>query len=189
MCLKDKRKKWPNKLIQLVFDRPENPYGRGFCWHCGKKIHIDKRNFSDGTGAWHIDHYPIPYVDIKDQLCCGVTDQHQLSNLVPACIECNISHKYEKKYRIFCNRSQICCQSKYMIIILMFSLILGSYFAEELYNILIKKKECDLVLVKGISIPGTLLNYIGIDSCSTNSPYLDFTYLDYFFSYVYQVYS
>ena len=31
-----------------------------------------------------------------------------------------------------------------------------------------------------------ILNYIGIDSCSTNSPYLNYTYLDYFFSYVKQ---
>ena len=113
ICLKKKRrKKWPKLLVTEVFNNSNNPYGVGHCWHCGRKIDIKKRRLQDGKTAWHIDHYPVQYVDIESQVCCGVTDEHEMSNLVPSCVKCNLSHKFERKHWYYCGRSQCYCTKK-----------------------------------------------------------------------------
>ena len=45
ICLKKKknRKKWPKRLVAAVYHNSNNPYGIGYCWHCGRKIEIKKR--------------------------------------------------------------------------------------------------------------------------------------------------
>ena len=88
--------------------------GLGNCWHCSKKLYFTKRRKSDGPGAWHIDHYPIPFADIEDQCCCGITNQKDIHNLVPACVECNLSHRRENDHIRWyhCGRSQSWCGSR-----------------------------------------------------------------------------
>lgn len=164
MCKRKNRKKWPSGLVSEVYFRQQNPYKVGHCWHCGKRIFLDKRRVEDGAGAWHIDHFPVPYKDIVDQCCYGVVDEHDISNLVPACIECNVSHKYEKKYKIFCNRAQCCCVKKCYIILcylILFILTIISYYIYKYYN---EKGKCNLNLF-GIEISHKSFDYFGIDSC------------------------
>ena len=127
ICFKKKRrKKWPKRLVKDVFNNLNNPYGVGHCWHCGKKIDIKKRRLQDGNTAWHIDHYPVQYVDIESQVCCGVTNEHEYSNLVPSCIKCNLSHQYERKHWYYCGRSQCYCTKKcyfFLIIFIIFIIV------------------------------------------------------------------
>ena len=113
------RKKWPKKLVIDVFNKTAFSYNgeKGRCWHCNKIIIRNKRTIKDGSEAWHIDHYPVQYVDIENQICCGVTDQHDISNLVPSCVMCNISHKFERKRFYYCGRSQIMCTRKCYIVL------------------------------------------------------------------------
>ena len=80
---------------KIVFNRIDNPHGVGKCWHCGKRLYYKKRTTRDGPNAWHMDHHPIPYADIENQFCCGITDERDLSNVVPACVSCNMSHIFE----------------------------------------------------------------------------------------------
>ena len=93
---------------KITFNRPDNPHGVSRCWHCGKRLVYKNRTARDGRGAWHMDHHPIPYVDIEDQMCCGITDERDLSNVVPSCVSCNLSHIFEdepgKWY--YCGRRQ-----------------------------------------------------------------------------------
>ena len=97
------RKAWPAGLRARVLCRASNPYGAGHCWHCGVSL------LGGGT-RWHIDHWPIPWRDIHDQLCCGVTDEHDERNLVPSCMPCNLSHRHEPPPRQrYCGRTQPCC--------------------------------------------------------------------------------
>ena len=103
------RPKFNKKESKIVFNRPLNPYGKGHCWHCGKKLVFKNRTYGK-KGAWHIDHYPVVYRDIENQCCFGVTDPKCLTNLVPSCIACNITHKNEKSIRIWGGRSQCKCE-------------------------------------------------------------------------------
>ena len=89
------RKKFNNEIKSIVWQKTN-----GYCWHCKNKINLNK---------WHIDHYPIRYNDIKDQLLFGITDERAISNLVPSCVKCNTSHKFEKKYYFYGGRSQCPC--------------------------------------------------------------------------------
>lgn len=90
------------RLRRQVLGRSDNPHGVNHCWHCGTSL------LEEGT--WHVDHHPIPYRDIWDQLCCGVTDEHALHNLKPTCVSCNTSHAFEPRdRRLFCGRTQPCC--------------------------------------------------------------------------------
>tara|TARA_B110000971_G_scaffold133382_1_gene136514 strand:+ start:2120 stop:2545 length:426 start_codon:yes stop_codon:yes gene_type:complete len=116
------RKKWPKQLINDVYYKETNPYGSGKCWHCGKKIVFTQRKHSDKYG-WHIDHFPIVYRDIEDQLCCGVTDQHDINNLVPSCVSCNISHEFEVTHPYYCNKTQPYCKKKCFNKLLIVSII------------------------------------------------------------------
>ena len=104
-----KRPKFNKKEANVIFNRLENPYGKGHCWHCGKKLVFKNRTYGK-KGAWHIDHYPVVYRDIENQCCIGITDPKCLDNLVPSCIACNITHRNEKSYRIWGGRSQCRCE-------------------------------------------------------------------------------
>ena len=99
------RPRWTKKMLDEIWNRSDNPHSVGHCWHCGKTIHRDHRTTQDD--AWHVDHYPVTFKDIEAQLCCGVTDAYELSNLVPSCRDCNISHKFERKNCF--GRSQVPC--------------------------------------------------------------------------------
>ena len=78
---------------------------QGVCHHCKASISID--NFD-------IDHFPVRKSDIEDQcFCCGVTDIHDINNLVPSCANCNRSHKYESTK--YCGHSQIRIRKSYII--------------------------------------------------------------------------
>ena len=92
-----------------VYNRLKNPYGIGHCWHCGKKLVFKNRTYGK-KGAWHIDHYPVVYRDIENQCCCGITGPQHLNNLVPSCVNCNISHRNELSLRICGGRSQCKCE-------------------------------------------------------------------------------
>ena len=93
---------------KIIFNRVDNPHGAKHCWHCGKRLVYKNRTTRDGRGAWHMDHHPIPYIDIEDQMCCGITDERDLSNVVPACTACNLSHLFEQESRkwYYCGRRQ-----------------------------------------------------------------------------------
>lgn len=104
------RPKWPKALVKQVFDK-----GEGKCWHCGKAIAFEHRKVSDGEDAWHIDHHPVPYRDIEGQCCIGVTDPMELSNLVPSCVACNVSHQHEVSECVYCGRSQMRCHVGYWV--------------------------------------------------------------------------
>jgi hypothetical protein len=95
------RKAWPSGLRLRVLQRSDNPWGPNCCWHCG--VVLLGRSF-------HVDHHPIPFRDVESQLCCGITHEHDLRNLKPACPACNTSHRFEPSgHTCFCGRSQCCC--------------------------------------------------------------------------------
>ena len=104
------RKKWPAGLEKEIFDKTS-----GKCYHCNKKLVFNHRKKTDGRGAWNMDHYPVVYRDIEDQICCGITNQHDPNNIVAACVDCNKSHKHEKKYWCYCGDSQFPCKKKFFI--------------------------------------------------------------------------
>ena len=116
------RKRWSKQLINDVYYKENNPYGTGKCWHCGKKIVFTHRKHNNKY-TWHIDHFPIVYRDIEDQLCCGVTDQHDITNLVPSCVSCNISHNFEVTYPYYCNKTQPYCKKKCFTKLIIISII------------------------------------------------------------------
>ena len=135
------RKKWPKKLVNDVFNKTlylsksDNPTmfsklktnhkkDKARCWHCRKTIVRGKRTSKDGKQAWHIDHYPVQYTDIENQVCCGITDQHAIENLVPSCVMCNISHHYERKHWYFCHRSQVLCTKRCIVVSFILFLVL-----------------------------------------------------------------
>lgn len=78
------RPKWTKEVTAKVKEK-----SGGKCHHCGRAIDLENRQ------AWNIDHFPVLYRDIEDQICCGVTDPRDAGNLVAACRQCNVSHKYE----------------------------------------------------------------------------------------------
>ena len=82
------------ELVTRVFFKEGNPHGVGHCWHCGKAIFRKER--VRGEGAWHVDHWPVALRDIHGQVLCGVTDPHDVANLVPSCLTCNTSHRHER---------------------------------------------------------------------------------------------
>lgn len=120
------RKKWAKRLVIDVFNKTSaSPItNKARCWHCNKVIIRHRRTLKDGYGAWHIDHYPVKYADIESQYCCGVTDQHDITNLVPSCIICNISHKYERKKWYYCGYSQCYCKRRCILSISILSLLI-----------------------------------------------------------------
>jgi len=137
-----KRPAFNKKITEKVFQKKadEIKTGKskkvGKCWHCNKRIYFSNRKHGL-NGAWHIDHYPVVYRDIENQCCIGITNPLLVSNLVPSCAECNISHKYEKSYKIFCGRSQCLCERKCSLLVFGFIFInivffiLGILFSKQ----------------------------------------------------------
>ena len=78
---------------------------QGTCFHCKKVL----------EGTWHCDHHPVLWRDVEDQACWGVRDGKDLSNVVPACVECNCSHKYERTPYCCGRYSQPRCRQSYLI--------------------------------------------------------------------------
>ena len=103
------RPQFSKKATRDIYYRVGNIYGAGHCWHCGKKL-VFKNRLYGKQGAWHIDHFPVVYRDIENQCCCGVTDPKCLTNLVPSCVACNISHNNEQRLFLCCRRSQCKCE-------------------------------------------------------------------------------
>jgi hypothetical protein len=95
------RPSWPKAVVEQVVAA-----GAGKCHHCGVALDTSvRRNF-------HIDHYPVVYADIEDQVCCGVRDPLDPRNLVLSCPQCNLSHKYERSDR--CGHSQYRCRRQWV---------------------------------------------------------------------------
>ena len=90
------RPRWPKHVENNLKKRAWE------CHHCKKKLNLEDRK------SWHIDHFPIPYRDIEDQCCCGITDPFDETNLVVSCPQCNMSHKFEAEGR-WCGRTQFPC--------------------------------------------------------------------------------
>ena len=132
------RKKIPKQIIYNTFYRLDNPNRIGHCWHCGKRIYFKNRSSQKKNGAWQIDHHPIPYRDIEDQVLIGIINPNYEKNLVSACLECNLSHKYENSKIYYCNNSQFPCKKKFIkkiciIIIIIYSLIISLFFIKYNY--------------------------------------------------------
>ena len=70
----------------------------GRCHHCNVQL----------GNTWDVDHFPVRYADIEDQMCCGVTDPLDIDNLVPSCRSCNRSHAHESSR--WCGHSQLRCR-------------------------------------------------------------------------------
>ena len=135
-CRRARRPAWPTKWREAIFYKVGNPYKIGHCWHCGKKLSLDKSSYN---GDWHIDHWPIPYRDIEGQCCLGVTDPLDITNLVPACVKCNVGHKYERKRWIYCGRSQLYSKLWCWIIIFIIGTITYWYY-ENVYKPSLEKR-------------------------------------------------
>lgn len=79
------RPKWTREVEQTVWTQ-----GGGRCHHCQAQLQREPRS------GWHIDHFPVAYRDIEDQVCCGVRDPRDPRNLVVSCPACNMSHAHER---------------------------------------------------------------------------------------------
>ena len=55
--------KWTREVEQTVWTQ-----GGGHCHHCQAQLQREPRS------GRHIDHFPVAYRDIEDQVCCGVRD-------------------------------------------------------------------------------------------------------------------
>jgi hypothetical protein len=75
----------------------------GKCYHCRRQLGI----------GWHVDHYPVAYKDIENQMLLGITDPLDIGNLVPSCPRCNTSHAYESTF--WCGHSQFPCKKTWGI--------------------------------------------------------------------------
>lgn len=127
------RKTLSKKLIASTFNRNDNPNTIGHCWHCGKQLIFKNRGNTKKRGVWQVDHYPVPYRDIESQILIGITDVNDASNLVPSCMECNLSHKFEISRWYYCNNSQFPCKKTFFkklfyIISLLYTLIITAFF-------------------------------------------------------------
>ena len=97
------RPKWTKEVTVKVKEK-----SGGRCHHCSCVIDLENRQ------AWNIDHFPVLYRDIEDQICCGVTDPRDTDNLVLACRKCNVSHKYESTPYCRGRYSQYPCKRRWM---------------------------------------------------------------------------
>lgn len=84
---------------KAVLERQDNPKGAGHCWHCGLCL--------EDVATWHVDHHPVAFRDIEDQIVCGVVDAKAEGNLVPSCVPCNTSHKHEQGRWWWCGHTQL----------------------------------------------------------------------------------
>jgi hypothetical protein len=103
----------PVTLVKRVYERSDNPHGAGRCWHCGTVLVLTQR--IPGLGGWHVDHWPVCRRDIVDQWLWGVRDIRDETNLVPACISCNTSHRHEHCPWYWGYRSQCPCTTHMLL--------------------------------------------------------------------------
>ncbi len=70
----------------------------GLCYHCRQPL----------QAGWHVDHHPVPYRDIENNIaCCAVRDPELLDNLQPSCPRCNTSHRHEPDDKaVYCGHTQ-----------------------------------------------------------------------------------
>ena len=78
------RPRWSKALLRSVYARAS-----GHCHHCGVALPWDTPR------TWHVDHHPVRYADIEDQVCVGVTDPRDESNLVASCAACCAPRKLD----------------------------------------------------------------------------------------------
>ena len=78
----------------------------GRCQHCGCAL----------EKGWHVDHHPIPFRDIENNVCCcALRDPKAVENLVPSCPTCNTSHKFEPAGKPwYCQRTQPYCSEAWV---------------------------------------------------------------------------
>ena len=111
------RPRWPPGLTSRVFAESS-----GRCFHCGAALPAD----TAGGRQWDIDHHPVPYRDIADQLCCGVRDALDESNLVASCVACNRAGTHERGQACRCRRRhavravRAACLAAVVVVILVF---------------------------------------------------------------------
>jgi hypothetical protein len=96
------RPRWTKQVEEEVYRQ-----GEAKCHHCHCDLPREPRN------GWHIDHFPVAYRDIEDQVCCGVTDARDVRNLVLSCPQCNVSHKHEEAR--CCGYTQCPCKRQWLL--------------------------------------------------------------------------
>lgn len=96
------RPRWTKQIEDDVYHK-----GEGKCHHCHCDLPREPRS------GWHIDHFPVAYRDIEDQVCCGVTDARDVRNLVLSCPRCNMSHKHEEAR--WCGYTQCPCRRRWLL--------------------------------------------------------------------------
>ena len=96
------RPRWSKALLRSVYARAS-----GHCHHCGVALPWDTPR------TWHVDHHPVRYADIEDQVCVGVTDPRDESNLVASCAACNTSHAHERD--VWFGHSQFPCKRRWFV--------------------------------------------------------------------------
>lgn len=93
----------------------------GRCYHCNQVL----------RQGWHVDHHPIPFRDIENNVCCcAQTDPEAIDNLQPSCPSCNTSHRFEPQgSKIYCGHTQPFC-SRHVVSVVTVTLVYGvSMFA------------------------------------------------------------
>ena len=97
------------------------------CFHCNQPL----------QQGWHVDHHPIPFRDIEDNICCcSVTDPSNIENLQPSCPSCNTSHRFEPIGKaMYCGRTQLYC-SKTLTARCLYGLLLFASLGANVYQAL-----------------------------------------------------
>ena len=96
------RPHWPIDLVRQTYAKTN-----GRCFHCGAALPWVK----GGRRTWHMDHHPVAYRDIEDQVCFGVRDPLDPTNVVPSCAACNTSHAHERS--VCCGYTQCRCRRRW----------------------------------------------------------------------------
>ena len=83
-----RRRRFSKHLLKEIYAK-----SNGNCHHCNKMLPW----IPGSPRVWHVDHHPVAFRDIADQVMFGITDPMDVSNLVASCRSCNVSHRFEKK--------------------------------------------------------------------------------------------
>ena len=115
------RPRFPPSLVRRV-----HAECHGCCFHCGVALPAD----DTGRRRWDVDHHPVPFREIADQLCCGVRDTLDESNLVASCIACNRGGTHERAQACRCHRRYVvraaraaCTVSTLIIVVLLIMVV------------------------------------------------------------------
>lgn len=110
---KGRGRRFTSEFAHKIWDKHN-----GFCIHCNKKLPSKLGN----PRKYDIDHHPIPFRDIDDNLCCSVcvkvSDVQDIDNLVATHRNCNRSHRFEPD-ACCCGHSQCFCPKRKTIGVLM----------------------------------------------------------------------